>query len=137
MKSQFGHLQINIDPANLGFYRDLFAFLEWAPYADTDEMLGVGDANGGSLWFGGYDGNGKANDYDGIGVNHIGIAVSAQKDVDAAVDYLKSKNVEALFETPRHRPDFGMGDGQTYYQVMFRSPDNLLFEIVYIGPKDE
>src|SRR6185312_217898 len=87
MKSQFGHLQINIDPANLGFYRDLFSFLEWTPYADTDEMLGVGDANGGSLWFGTYESNGKANDYDGIGVNHIGIAVSAQKDVDAAADY--------------------------------------------------
>jgi hypothetical protein len=56
-------------------------------------------------------------------------------DVDAAVEYLRGKSVETLFETPRHRPDFGMGEGQTYYQVMFKSPDNLLFEIVYIGAK--
>ena len=136
MKSQFGHLQINIDPANVGFYRDLFAFLQWSTIYDGDGMIGVGDANNASLWFGGYENNGATNDYDGIGVNHIALGVSAQKDVDAAADYLTSKNVEHLFETPRHRPEFGMADGQTYYQVMFKSPDNLLFEIVYIGPKD-
>jgi len=133
MKSQFGHLQVNVDAKNLGFYRDLFQFLEWTSYADSDEMVGYGDSAGGSLWFGPYESNLKANDYDGVGVNHIGIGVSEQKDVDAAVNYLIDKKVEALFETPRHRPDFGMGEGQTYYQVMFRSPDNLLFEIVYIG----
>jgi catechol 2,3-dioxygenase-like lactoylglutathione lyase family enzyme len=143
MTSQFGHLQINIDPANLGFYRDLFNFLAWSTIVDEDcdgsggGMLGVGDAKGASLWFGGYGNNGAKNDYDGIGVNHIALSVAAQKDVDAAADFLTSKQVEHLFETPRHRPDFGMDDSQTYYQVMFKSPDNLLFEIVYIGPKDE
>lgn len=143
MKSQFGHLQINVDPANLGFYRDLFNFLEWSTIVDSDcddgggGMLGVGDANGASLWFGDYGNNGAKNDYDGIGVNHIALAVDGQKDVDATVDYLRGKQVETLFDTPRHRPDFGMGEGQTYYQVMFKSPDNLLFEVVYIGPKDE
>ncbi len=106
------------------------------PYADSDEMIGYGDSAGGSLWFGKYESHLKPNDYDGTGVNHVAIAVAAQKDFDASVDYLKSKNIEALFETPRHRPDFGMGEDQTYYQVMFKSPDNLLFEIVYIGAKD-
>ena len=135
MKSQFGHLQVNVKAENLGFYRDLFTFLEWTPYADSDEMIGYGDANGASLWFGQYESNLKANDYDGIGVNHISLGVAAQADVDAAVNYLGDEGVEALFETPRHRPDFGMPDDQTYYQVMFKSPDDLLFEIVYIGPK--
>ncbi len=135
MKSQFGHLQVNVDASHLGFYRDLFQFLEWTSYADSDEMVGYGDANGGSLWFGPYDSHLKPNDYDGAGVNHIAIGVSSQADVDAAVNYLSDEKIEALFETPRHRPEFGMPDGQTYYQVMFRSPDNLLFEIVYTGPK--
>lgn len=137
MKSQFGHLQVNVDSAHLGFYRDLFNFLEWSAIVDGDAMLGVGDANNASLWFGGYGNDGAKNDYDGIGVNHIALSVAAQKDVDTAADFLASKKVEHLFETPRHRPDFGMGDDQTYYQVMFKSPDNLLFEIVYIGPKDK
>ena len=41
-----------------------------------------------------------------------------------------------LFETPRHRPEFAESDGHTYYQVMFASPDGILFEIVYVGPKE-
>jgi hypothetical protein len=49
MKSHFGHLQVNIDPANLGFYRDLFTFLEWTPYHGGDGMIGMGEANGGSM----------------------------------------------------------------------------------------
>jgi len=50
------------------------------------------------------------------------------------VDYLKKAGVPALFETPRHRPDFCSSPDQTYYQVMFESPDRLLFEVVYSGP---
>ncbi len=37
--------------------------------------------------------------------------------------------------TPRHRPEFSQGPDQTYYQVMFESPDRVLFEVVYTGPK--
>ena len=49
--------------------------------------------------------------------------------------------VELVFETPHHRPEIIAGtggpEGFTYYQVMFASPDNLLFEVVYTGPKAE
>ena len=62
-----------------------------------------------------------------------------RSDVDAAVDYLRERGITPLFETPRHRPEIiegtGGPDGHTYYQVMFASPDNLLFEVVYTGPK--
>ena len=44
--------------------------------------------------------------------------------------------LRTLFETPRHRPDFAHGEDTTYYQVMFESPDRILFEIVYTGPKE-
>jgi hypothetical protein len=61
--------------------------------------------------------------------------VSAQANVDAAAAYVKERGIAHLFETPRHRPDFS-GDGdQTYYQVMFETPDRILLEIVYTGPK--
>ena len=133
MQTAFGHLQINVKAANIAFYRELFRFLGWQALVDTDGMVGVGDANGGSLWFIG-ESKDVANDYDGPGVNHIALRASSIADVDEAVTYLRQHNVAALFETPRHRPEFS-GEGQTYYQVMFESPDRLLFEVVYTGPK--
>jgi len=134
MQTKFGHAQFNIDQTNLPFYRELFAFLGWTPMADDASMLGVGDANGASVWFMPQT-KSQANDYDGPGMNHLAISAEAQSDVDATVSYLQGHNIPALFETPRHRPDFGMGEGQTYYQVMFETPDRLLMEVVYIGPK--
>ena len=56
-------------------------------------------------------------------------------DVDEAVTFLLAKNIPALFDTPRHRPEFSIGPDDTYYQVMFETPDKILIEIVYIGPK--
>lgn len=132
MKSKLGHLQINIDPKNLAFYKELFGFLEWNVLYEDENMLGVGDENGTGLWFV----NGLkqvSNDYDGVGMNHLAIAVESQAQVDATVEYLKVHAVEALFKTPRHRPEFSDGPHQTYYQVMFASPDQLLFEVVYTG----
>jgi len=134
VNARFGHLQININKGNLPYYRDLFAFLEWPTVYEGDGMLGVGGKADDSLWFLEVA-NGASNDYDGAGVNHIGIAVSTQAEVDQAVAYLAGKGIESLFETPRHRPDFASSETETYYQVMFKSPDNILFEIVYTGPK--
>ena len=87
-----------------------------------------------SLWFIGYV-KPVSNDYDGPGMNHLAFSVPAQADVDAAAAYLTARGIALLFETPRHRPDFAHGEDSTYYQVMFESPDCILFEIVYTGPK--
>ena len=70
-------------------------------------------------------------------MNHLAIATEKQAEVDSVVAYLKEHAIEALFNTPCHRPEFSDGPDQTYYQVMFRSPDNILFEVVYTGPKDK
>jgi len=134
MESKLGHIQFNIQPTNLPFYKDLFAALGWRTLFDTEGMLAVADLNGISLWF---IGQVKAvnNDYDGPGMNHLALAVNAQGDVDAAATYLTAHNVDLLFETPRHRAEFSRGPDQTYYQVMFETPDRLLLEVVYIGVK--
>ena len=133
MKSQFGHMQVNIDPKNLAFYKELFTFLGWSLLYEDDTMLGMGDANEVGLWF--VDGLKKiSNDYDGTGMNHLAISASRQSEVDEAVDYLKAHDIRPLFETPRHRPEFREDPSETYYQVMFESPDKVLFEIVYTGP---
>jgi catechol 2,3-dioxygenase-like lactoylglutathione lyase family enzyme len=124
-------LLFNIDPQNMGFYKELLTFLGWSIWYDNPAMLGVGDSQGASLWFGIATKTG--NDYDGPGLNHLGLAVAAQADVDASVAWLRERGIPALFETPRHRPDFS-SPGSTYYQVMFESPDRILIEIVYTGP---
>lgn len=135
MQSQLGHLQINIKRGNLDFYKKLLGFLEWTVLYSTDDFIGAGDSNGASVWFIGFA-NDAQNDYDGAGMNHLAFSVAAQKDVDAAVDYLRAEGVELLFDTPRHRPDFAQSPEHTYYQVMFESPDRILLEIVYTGVKE-
>jgi hypothetical protein len=95
----------------------------------------VSGKQGESIWFIG-EATDVANDYDGPGMNHFAIGAESQADVDAAAAHLISKDIEMLFETPRHRPEFS-GDGTTYYQIMFESPDRILFEFVYAGPKQD
>jgi catechol 2,3-dioxygenase-like lactoylglutathione lyase family enzyme len=135
MKNKLGHLQVNIDPQNLIFYKELFSFLDWSVLYSDENTLGVGDKNGTSVWFTSPLKQAK-NDYDGFGMNHLAIAVEQQAEVDQVVSYLKEKSVAALFETPRHRPEFCGDSKNTYYQVMFESPDKILFEVVYTGLKE-
>lgn len=134
MQTHLGHIQVNVAADNLPFYRGLFGFLEWPAIHDADGVLGLAGKGNDSIWF---IGGAKdiANDYDGPGVNHIGIGAGSQADVDATAAYLTAQGVEHLFETPRHRPEFAMSEDETYYQVMFESPDRVLFEVVYTGPK--
>ena len=134
MQNSVSHIQFNVDPAHLSFYRDLTAYLGWKTIYDGDGMLGVGGKDQCSLWFAGQVKE-VSNDYDGPGMNHLAIAAESQADVDAAAAYLKQHNVALLFGTPQHRPDFAQSEDQTYYQVMFESPDRILLEVVYTGPK--
>lgn len=134
MQTKLGHLVFSIDTENMGFYRDMFAFLGWQTIYDGEGMLGVGDSNGVSLWFGSAT-TSAANDYDAPGLNHFAVSTATQADVDAAVTYLAEGGIAPLFETPRHRPDFTFDETSTYYQVMFETPDRILVEIVYTGPK--
>lgn len=134
MQTSLHHLQVNVREENLPFYRDLMSFLGWTTLMDQAEFFGAGAVNGASLWFIGQV-NDTVNDYDGPGVNHIAIGTESPAAVDATVAYLEGRGVPALFETPRHRPEFSQGPEQTYYQVMFESPDRVPFEVVYTGPR--
>lgn len=132
-QTSIGHIQFNVQPENLGYYRDLFGFLGWQTVYAEEDTLGVGGPNNSSLWFYGAC-NEVKNDYDGAGFNHIGLNVGAQLDVDATVDYMRNVGITPLFDTPRHRAEFS-SEESTYYQVMFETPDRILIEVVYIGPK--
>lgn len=134
MQTKLSHIQCNVNPAHLPFYRDLMALLGWQPIFSNDEMLGVSAAGGASVWFVRQT-KAANNDYDGPGMNHLAFGTGAQADVDAVADHLRRRGVALLFETPRHRPEFAQSAAHTYYQVMFESPDRLLLEVVYEGTK--
>jgi catechol 2,3-dioxygenase-like lactoylglutathione lyase family enzyme len=136
IQTRFGHAVYCVAMANAGFYRDLLAFLGWSPLFETPDIAGFGEPGGGGLWFTAAE-KAVANDYDGPGLNHLAFSAASQADVDAVAGQLAALGVEALFETPRHRPEFSAGEGETYYQVMFSSPDRILFEVVYTGPKQD
>lgn len=129
-----GHIQFNVHDENLPFYRDLLTFLGWGLIGEWPGMIGLGSVEGQSLWFGSQV-KAVANDYDGPGMNHLAFTAASIADVDEAVAWLRAHDVAALFDTPRHRPEFARDEQSTYYQVMFETPDRILIEIVYIGPK--
>jgi catechol 2,3-dioxygenase-like lactoylglutathione lyase family enzyme len=134
MRTYLQHLQFNVRPVNLPFYRDLFNFLGWRAVPDHPGLLVLSGQEGVGCWFS-TQATEAANDYDGPGLNHIGIGTIAVADVDRVTAYLREHDIAPLFDTPRHRPEFtGNQEGQTYYQVMFASPDRILFEVVYAGP---
>jgi catechol 2,3-dioxygenase-like lactoylglutathione lyase family enzyme len=134
MRTTLGHVLCNVRQEHMQFYRDLMQFLGWETIMAFDEGFGVSDASGASLWFMN-QAKDVPTDYDGPGVNHLAFAAASQADVDMAVSYLRERGVPPLFETPRHRPDFAPTPDLTYYQVMFESPDRLLLEVVYTGPR--
>jgi catechol 2,3-dioxygenase-like lactoylglutathione lyase family enzyme len=136
IQTKFGHIQFNVHPQNLPFYKDLFAFIDWPTLEEDPTMLGVGHNVFNSLWFFG-EAKEVHNDYDGPGMNHLGLLVQKQGEVDQMVAWLRAQNISCLFETPRHRPEFSLDAEHTYYQVMFASPDGILFEVVYMGPLEK
>ncbi len=135
MQSGLSHIQFNVRAENVRFYKDLFTFLGWGVEYETDEIVGLAGKNSESIWFIG-EAKDVSNDYDGPGMNHFAIGAESQADVDTAAEHLTKQGIEMLFETPRHRPEYS-SDDTTYYQIMFESPDRILFEFVYTGPKQE
>jgi catechol 2,3-dioxygenase-like lactoylglutathione lyase family enzyme len=110
-------------------------FLGWKMILEEEKIVGFSSGESASIWFLAKT-NDSQNNYDGIGVNHIGIGVNSIEPVNAIVDYLADHAVKTLFGTPRYRPEFSGADN-IYYQVMFESPDKILFEVVCAGPKNQ
>lgn len=131
-----GHMQVFIDSSHVNFYKKLFEFLGWSILYEDKIAINVGDKNGFSIWFDPAIKDIK-NDYDGNGMNHLAFSVPSQQDVDKTVDWLRENGVQTLFGTPCHRLDFADSKEDTYYQVMFESPDRILFEVVYTGPLNQ
>jgi hypothetical protein len=132
LTASLGHLVFFVKANNLPFYKTLFVELGWKPGADEAGYLGLWAPDGkGSIWFMG-NASDAVNDYDGPGLNHVGLDVRSVDDVKAFADWLSGNKITPMFGTPRYHPEFSRGD-DVYFQVMFESPDRILFEVAYIG----
>jgi catechol 2,3-dioxygenase-like lactoylglutathione lyase family enzyme len=137
MQSYLDHVQIFIDYTNIAFYKNLMEFLGWHVLFEHTGVCGFRSEKNGDIWVQSAIKSGE-NDYDHVGVNHVSLRVGKKEDVDTVVDFLKKQNVAPLFDTPRERPEVASvvsSDTDTYYQIMFETPDKVLFEVVYIGAK--
>lgn len=135
MKSSFYHMQVNVDfDKNHGFYKELMEFLGWEIIFETKGMVGFKSGQNGDIWF--IDSKKKEiMDYDMIGVNHVAIKVDTQENLDKCIKFLESKGIKGIFDTPKHRPEFVHSPDETYYQIIFETPDKAQFELVYAGKK--
>jgi len=109
-------------------------FMQWSIIFETNEVVGYKSGTNGDLWFIKSE-NLDSNSYDAIGVNHISLRVGEAENVDDIKTFLEKSGTKMLFDTPKHRPEFTSSEKETYYQIMFETPDKILFEIVYIGEK--
>ena len=137
MEAELNHIQLNIQPANMAFYRDLMlGYLGWKVVYEMDGYFGaISPAGGASLWFLANGTSDANNDYDGRGMNHLAFGVKAQSDIEAATDWLKERGIEALFGTPLMDTMPPPNDTQIYYRVMFATPDNILLEFSCSGAR--
>lgn len=136
MKTKFGHILFNILPDHQEFYAQLFEFLGWKELYRDREYMGLGNDHGESLWFTTPNKlQHSSNDYDGPGINHVAIQAESISDIELVANFLPQIGAVSLFGTPCHRPEFSPNAESTYFQVMFQSPDNILFEVVYTGKK--
>jgi catechol 2,3-dioxygenase-like lactoylglutathione lyase family enzyme len=131
VKGVFEHIQYNVSkPAETqSFYRDLLAYFEMQTLHDGDGMLGMSDGHIG-IWLLPTPEASRALglNRDAGGLNHIGIHVDSAADVDRfETEFMKPRGIQAAFETPRARPEFG----PTYYQVMFVDPDGVAIEVFH------
>lgn len=137
MKSYIDHVQLFINYDNVDFYKNLMGFLGWNVLFEVPNVCGFRNEKNGDLWVIAAIKNGE-NDYDNAGINHITLRVEKKEEVDEAIEFLKKQNIVPLFDTPRHRPEAAgvvATEKDTYYQIMFETPDKILFEIVFIGAK--
>ena len=109
-------------------------FIGWNTIFEMDDVVGYRSGTNGDLWFVKSESK-EIQDHDALGMNHISFRVSTISDVDEIHSFLEKKDIKMLFDTPKHRPEFASSQKETYYQIMFKSPDNILFEVVYIGKK--
>lgn len=132
MKSAVGHIGINLSSEDepFVFWKDLLTFLEFEIQPDGNHF----DATDGhtslcvQVTKPGYQDPGFHRKRTGLG--HIAFRVDSAELVDAFVtEFLKPRQIEALYGGARAYPEYAPG----YYAVYFEDPDRIKVEVVFEG----
>lgn len=126
MKAQLYHIQLNV--SDVGFYADLFDFLEYRIIDRGPDHLGVTDGQT-DIWiirtetpYAQLPYHRKAS-----GLNHLAFSVPTAGDVDRFCrEFLAARNIKPLYDCPKKFPEYH----PDYYAVYFEDPDRIKLEIV-------
>jgi len=131
MKTHLGHLQINVKNPEISFpfYKNFFKYFEYEIIADHKDCLGVSNGTT-DFWIMAIEEKYKDNSYHrkNTGINHLCFRIGSKEEVDKFYnEFLKPKNILALYETPKLFPKYA----PDYYAVFFEDPDRIKLEITY------
>lgn len=131
VKSFIYHIQINVSDTkkSFPFYTELLEHLDYEVTYDGKKVLGLSNGTT-DVWLiqttkpylpiGFHRKN--------IGLNHVAFGVTSKEDVDKfAKDFLKTKKIKVLYDSPREFPEYE----KDYYAVYFEDPDRVKLEVVY------
>ncbi len=132
MKAKFNHLQIYVSNKNASFpfYKDLLEYLGFKEIYSDDVTLGF-DNGQISFWVNKTQHKYIQNKYHrkNTGLNHLAFSVSSKEDVDMFYkDFLKGKNIQTLYQTPKYFPEYC----DKYYAVYFEDPDRIKLEVMVL-----
>jgi catechol 2,3-dioxygenase-like lactoylglutathione lyase family enzyme len=131
MKASLYHVQLNVSDAkvSLPFYKDFFSYLEYKIIEQSSEHICFSNSTT-DFWIIETDKVHKENKFHrkNTGLNHLAFRLNSKEEVDLFVaDFLKTKGIATLYETPKAFPEYG---GE-YYSVFFEDPDRIKLEVMY------
>ncbi len=125
------HIQLNVSDASksLPFYKDFFGYLGYTITDESPEHIGFSNGTT-DFWIIETEKEFKAHGFHrkNTGINHLAFKLESREAVDTFVnEFLKPRGISALYESPKHFPEYG---GE-YYAVYFEDPDRIKLEVMY------
>ena len=130
MTTSIYHVQLNVSPASMPFYKALLRYLGYTMMREDPEMFGATNGTA-DLWIMQTDARYARRGFHrkATGLNHLAFRVPSPADVDRfARDFLAVHAIPTLYGGPREYPEYRRG----YYAVFFESPDRLKLEIAHV-----
>ncbi len=131
MKTSLYHIQLNISDASksLPFYKDFFNYMDYKIIDESPEHIGVSNGTT-DFWLIQTEEQHKNSGFHrkNTGINHLAFRLNSKEEVDTFVnDFLKPRNIDALYDSPKVFPEYG---GE-YYAVYFEDPDRIKIEVMF------
>lgn len=134
MNGVLEHISLNIsDPKkSFPFYKDLFTFLGYEVFHESEDSLALRKAGTPDFWLSPTDEKYSGNGFHrkNTGLNHLAFTVDSKEEVDKFYnEFLKTKGIKALYDSPKFFPEYT----PDYYAVYFEDPDRIKMEVNYFS----